>query len=76
LRVNGATIMQNLDEIKGLWKQQLGAAKIAWGKLTEDELLQVQGRHDKLAGLVQERYGVARADADRQVKEFFDKLKR
>ncbi|HXN10468.1 MAG TPA: CsbD family protein [Steroidobacteraceae bacterium] len=68
--------MQNLDEIKGLWKQQLGAAKIAWGKLTEDELLQVQGRHDKLAGLVQERYGVARADADRQVKEFFDKLKR
>jgi uncharacterized protein YjbJ (UPF0337 family) len=69
-------MIQNLDEIKGLWKQQLGAAKIAWGKLTEDELLQVQGRHDKLAGLVQERYGVARADADRQVKEFFEKLKR
>ncbi len=68
--------MQNLDEIKGVWKQQVGAAKIAWGKLTEDELLQVQGRRDRLAGLVQERYGLARADADRQVKEFFEKLKR
>jgi uncharacterized protein YjbJ (UPF0337 family) len=68
--------MQNLDEIKGVWKQQLGAAKIAWGKLTEDELLQVQGRKDKLAGLVQERYGVERSEADRQVSAFFDKLKR
>jgi uncharacterized protein YjbJ (UPF0337 family) len=68
--------MQNLDEIKGLWKQQLGAAKIAWGKLTEDELLQVHGRKDKLAGLVQERYGIARSEADRQVSEFFKKLKR
>jgi uncharacterized protein YjbJ (UPF0337 family) len=68
--------MQNLDEIKGVWKQQLGAAKIAWGKLTEDELLQVQGRKDKLAGLVQERYGIERSEADRQVSAFFDKLKR
>jgi len=68
--------MQNLDEIKGVWKQQVGAAKISLGKLTEDELLQVQGRRDRLAGLVQERYGLARADADRQVKEFFEKLKR
>jgi uncharacterized protein YjbJ (UPF0337 family) len=68
--------MQNLDEIKGVWKQQLGAAKIAWGKLTDDELLQVQGRKDKLAGLVQERYGVERSEADRQVSAFFDKLKR
>jgi uncharacterized protein YjbJ (UPF0337 family) len=66
----------NLDEIKGKWKQQLGAAKIAWGKLTEDELLQVQGRQERLAGLVQERYGVTRSDAEQQVKHFFDGLKR
>jgi uncharacterized protein YjbJ (UPF0337 family) len=66
----------NLDEIKGKWKQQLGAAKIAWGKLTEDELLQVQGRQERLAGLVQERYGVTRSDAEQQVKNFFDGLKR
>lgn len=66
----------NLDEIKGKWKQQLGAAKVAWGKLTDDELLQVQGRQEKLAGLVQERYGITRSEADQQVKRFFDGQRR
>jgi uncharacterized protein YjbJ (UPF0337 family) len=66
----------NLDEIKGKWKQQVGAAKVAWGKLTEDELLQVHGRQEKLAGLVQERYGITRSEADTQVKRFFDGQKR
>ncbi len=28
------------DEIKGKWKQHVGEAKIAWGKLTDDDLLQ------------------------------------
>ncbi|WP_405118187.1 CsbD family protein [Pseudomonas leptonychotis] len=32
--------MPSSDELKGKWKQQVGAAKTAWGKLTEDELLQ------------------------------------
>ncbi len=59
------------DEIRGMWKQQLGAAKIAWGKLTEDELLKVEGHEQKLAGLVQERYAVTRDEAEKQVKDFF-----
>lgn len=63
----------NSDQIKGEWKQQVGAAKVAWGKLTDDELLQTEGHADKLAGLVQERYGVVRADAEAQVKTFLDK---
>jgi len=46
----------SVDELKGKWKQQVGAAKIAWGKLTEDELLKLEGHQQKLAGLVQERY--------------------
>jgi uncharacterized protein YjbJ (UPF0337 family) len=66
----------NLDEIKGKWKQQVGAAKVAWGKLTDDELLQVQGRQERLVGLVQERYGVTRSEADQQVRRFFDGQKR
>jgi uncharacterized protein YjbJ (UPF0337 family) len=49
---------------------------VAWGKLTEDELLQVHGRQEKLAGLVQERYGITRSEADTQVKRFFDGQKR
>lgn len=65
--------LPNSDQVKGEWKQQVGAAKIAWGKLTDDELLQTEGHAEKLAGLVQERYGVVRADADAQVKAFLDK---
>ena len=63
------------DELKGKWKQQVGAAKIAWGKLTEDELLRLEGHEQKLAGLVQERYAITRDEADKQVKSFFDKFK-
>lgn len=65
--------MLNREGIKGMWKQQVGAAKIAWGKLTEDELLKAEGHAEKLAGLVQERYAISRDEADTQVKSFFDK---
>ena len=61
------------DEIKGKWKQQVGAAKIAWGKLTDDEILESEGHLEKLAGLVQERYAVESDEASRQVQEFFAK---
>ena len=47
--------LPSVDEIQGKWKQQVGAAKIAWGKLTEDELLRLAGHQQKLAGLIQER---------------------
>jgi uncharacterized protein YjbJ (UPF0337 family) len=67
--------LPSADEIKGRWKQQVGAAKIAWGKLTEDELLKLEGQEQKLAGLVQERYAITRDEADRQVKSFFEKNK-
>lgn len=63
------------DELKGLWKQRVGAAKVAWGKLTEDELLRLEGHEQKLAGLVQERYAITRDEADKQVKSFFDRFK-
>mgnify|MGYP001591450453 CR=1 FL=1 len=65
----------SLDEVKGKWKQQMGAAKIAWGKLTDDELLESEGHVQKLAGLVQQRYAVTRDEAEKQVNSFFDKYK-
>jgi uncharacterized protein YjbJ (UPF0337 family) len=67
--------LPSADEVKGKWKQQVGAAKIAWGKLTEDELLKLEGHEQKLAGLVQERYAITRDEADKQVKTFFEKHK-
>lgn len=65
--------LPSTDAMKGKWKQQVGAAKVAWGKITEDELLKIEGHEQKLAGLVQERYAVTRDEADRQVKDFFAK---
>jgi hypothetical protein len=65
----------SVDEIKGKWKQQVGAAKIAWGKLTDDELLQTEGHEQKLTGLVQERYAITRDEAEKQVKDFVKKVK-
>ena len=64
--------MPSTDEIKGKWKQQVGAAKIAWGKLTDDELLQAEGHQQKLTGLVQERYAITRDQAEKQVAKFFE----
>ena len=61
------------NELKGKWQQQIGAAKIAWGKLTDDEILKSEGHAEKLAGLIQERYAVASDEAARQVKTFFAK---
>ncbi|MBP6077194.1 MAG: CsbD family protein [Xanthomonadales bacterium] len=67
--------MPSSDEIKGKWKQQMGAAKIAWGKLTDDELLQAEGHQQKLTGLVQERYAITRDEAEQQVTKFFESNK-
>ncbi|WP_151703762.1 CsbD family protein [Nitrincola alkalilacustris] len=60
-------------ELKGKWQQSVGSVKIAWGKLTDDEILQSEGQSDKLAGLVQERYAISRDQAEKEVKEFLDK---
>jgi uncharacterized protein YjbJ (UPF0337 family) len=67
--------LPSVDEVKGIWKQQVGAAKIAWGKLTEDELLKLEGHQQKLTGLVQERYAITRDEAEKQVRSFFEKNK-
>ncbi len=65
--------MPSGDALKGKWKQQVGAAKLMWGKLTDDELLQLEGHEQKLAGLVQERYAISRDEAARQARSFFEK---
>lgn len=63
------------DKISGGWKQFSGQVKEQWGKLTDDEILEIQGKRDQLAGKIQERYGVAREEANRQIDEWASKLK-
>ena len=60
----------NWDRIQGNWKQVIGHAKEQWGELTDDDLDVVAGRRDQLAGKIQEHYGVAKDEAERQVAEW------
>ncbi len=60
----------NQDRIAGQWKQLSGKIKEKWGKLTDDDLRQADGTSEYLAGKVQERYGIAKDVAQKQVTEF------
>jgi uncharacterized protein YjbJ (UPF0337 family) len=60
----------NWDTIEGKWKQSAGAVKEKWGKLTDDDLTVIAGKKDQLVGKIQERYGIARDAAEKQVNEF------
>lgn len=63
------------SQTKGKWKQNVGAAKAQWGKLTEDELMETEGKSEKLAGKIQEKYGVARDEAKKQADDFLTRIK-
>jgi uncharacterized protein YjbJ (UPF0337 family) len=60
----------NWDQLKGKWTQMKGQAKQEWGKLTDDDLDRAAGDRDVLAGRIQERYGIAKEEAERQVDEW------
>lgn len=64
----------NWDIVEGKWKQFTGSAKENWGKLTDDDLDQAAGKRDKLVGKVQEKYGVAKDEAEKQVDTWSSKL--
>lgn len=60
----------NTDRIKGQWKQMKGKIKTKWGKLTDDDLVIIAGQKDQLVGRIQERYGIQKDEAQRQVDEW------
>jgi uncharacterized protein YjbJ (UPF0337 family) len=60
----------NWGQIEGKWKQASGRAREKWGKLTDDDLTTINGRRDQLVGKIQERYGLAKEAAEKQVDEF------
>ena len=60
----------NTDQMKGSWKQLVGKAKEKWGKLTDNDWQIVEGKRDQLVGRIQERYGIARKEAERQIADF------
>jgi len=69
----------NWDRVEGQWKQRRGKAVHHWGKLMNDELAAIAGKHELLVGILQEKYGIAKEDAKRQIEAFkktIDQLKK
>lgn len=61
----------NWDIVKGQWAQVKGEVKSKWGDLTDNDITEINGEREKLAGKLQERYGWAREEADRQIDDYF-----
>jgi len=62
----------NKDQVKGGWKEVKGKIKEKWGKLTDDDLLEIEGDQEQLAGRLQKRYGVAREQAENDARQFLN----
>lgn len=59
----------NKNIFEGKWKQIRGQVKGWWGKLTDDDLDQVNGKFDKLIGLLQEKYGYTQQQAEEEYQK-------
>jgi uncharacterized protein YjbJ (UPF0337 family) len=70
LRKKGEKMNRNI--LEGKWMQLRGAIREKWGELTDDELDQIAGKRDKLAGVLQERYGFTELEAEREIDDFLD----
>lgn len=60
----------NWDQIEGKWKELKGRVGEKWGKLTDDDLATIAGKRDALAGLLQQKYGIAKENVDTQIAAF------
>ena len=64
----------NWDTIEGSWKEVKGRVKESWGDLTDDEVTEIEGKRDRMVGVLQRKYGLAKMDAEREGDEWADKL--
>ncbi len=62
----------NKDTVNGKWTEVKGRIKARWGKLTDNDLTLIEGRAEELGGLLQQRYGLAREQAEKDSKAFLD----
>jgi uncharacterized protein YjbJ (UPF0337 family) len=64
----------NWDRIEGNWKQFAGRVKQQWGKLTDDEIAQVDGSRNQLEGIIQARYGYAKDQVKKEIEAWLNRL--
>jgi len=60
----------NWDQIEGKWKELKGRFTEKWGQLTDDDLTAIGGKRDKLAGVLQQKYGIAKENVETQIAAF------
>ena len=65
----------NRNILEGKWKQLRGTIREKWGELTDDELDEIAGNSERLAGVLQEKYGYTQMEAERQIDEFLEDAK-
>jgi uncharacterized protein YjbJ (UPF0337 family) len=63
------------DILKGKWKEMKGAIKEKWGKLTDDDFTEMEGKEEKLLGILQKRYGYTEDKAKKEYNDFIDRYK-
>ncbi len=61
----------NMEQVKGSWHELKGKVKQRWAKITDDDLMLIEGNAEELGGVLQKRYGIAKDDARKQAEEFF-----
>ncbi len=64
----------NKDTIEGQGRERVGKLRAKWGKLTDDDLEVIKGNRDQLMGILQQRYGLAKDQAKKEVDDFYSKL--
>jgi uncharacterized protein YjbJ (UPF0337 family) len=56
----------NWDEVAGTWRQLKGKVKETLGKHTDSDRMTIAGKRDQFAGVLQQEYGSAKAQSNKQ----------
>jgi uncharacterized protein YjbJ (UPF0337 family) len=56
----------NVHQIQGNWQRIKGRIKERWGKLIDDDLTIINGRQEQLVGILRERFGYSKEEAERE----------
>jgi uncharacterized protein YjbJ (UPF0337 family) len=64
----------NWDRVEGNWKQFTGKVREKWGDISDNDLEKINGRRDQLEGVLQERYGIGRDVARKNVDDWLKTL--
>lgn len=65
----------NWNMLEGKWKEVKGSIVERWDMLTHDEIDQIDGKKEKLEGMIQQKYGITQIEAEKQVDEWADRVK-